>query len=34
MKVIKPTVITDAMLTHDTVPETDYPAWVSGATYA
>jgi len=34
MKVIKPTVITDAMLTHDTVPETDYSAWVSGATYA
>jgi len=34
MKVIKPTVITDAMLTHDTVPETDFPAWVSGTTYA
>lgn len=34
MKFIRPTSITDAMLISSNVPETDYPAWVSGTTYA
>lgn len=34
MKVIRPTDITDAMLVSSTAPETDYPAWVPGTTYA
>jgi hypothetical protein len=33
-KVIKPIVITDAMLTSSTVAENDYPAWASGTTFA
>jgi hypothetical protein len=34
MKVIKPHVITDLMMLSSSVPETDYPAWASGTTYA
>jgi hypothetical protein len=34
MKLIKPVVITDAVLTATNVPETDYAAWNSGTTYA
>ncbi len=34
MKFIRPTAITETMLTSSNVPETDYPAWVSGTTYA
>jgi len=34
MKFIRPTTITDSKLTSSTVAETDYPAWVSGTTYA
>lgn len=34
MKVIRPVTITDAMLVSSSVPETDYAAWSSGATYA
>lgn len=34
MKLIKPHAITDSMLVSTTVPESDYPAWVSGTTYA
>jgi len=34
MKVIKPTVITDAMLVSSTVAEDDHAVWVSGTTYA
>lgn len=33
MKLIKPTAITDAILTSSTVPETDYAAWNSGTSY-
>lgn len=33
MKVIKPHLITDAMLVSSSVPENDYPAWVSGTNY-
>lgn len=34
MKFIRPTTITDARLSSSTVPETDWPAWISGTTYA
>ena len=34
MKIIKPHPITDSMLVSSSVVENDYPAWVSGATYA
>jgi len=34
MKVIKPHVITDLMMLSSSVAENDYPAWVSGTTYA
>lgn len=34
MKLIRPTTITEAMLTACDVPETDYSAWSSGTTYA
>lgn len=34
MKLIKPTTMTDSILVSSTVPENDYPAWVSGTTYA
>jgi hypothetical protein len=34
MRIIRPTKITDANLTSSSVPETDHPAWASGATYA
>lgn len=34
MKVIKPHLITDSMLVSSSVAENDYPAWVSGTTYA
>lgn len=34
MKLIKPVVITDAVLTSTNVPETDYAAWNSATTYA
>ena len=34
MKLIKPHLVTDSILVSTTVPENDYPAWVSGATYA
>lgn len=33
MKLIKPTAITDAILTSSTVPETDYAAWNNGTAY-
>jgi hypothetical protein len=33
MKIIKPHLITDSMMVSSSVPENDYPAWVSGATY-
>ena len=33
MKVIKPTVITDAMFVSSTIPETDYPAWNAATSY-
>ena len=33
-KIIKPTTITDVMLSSSTVAENDYPAWVSGGTYS
>jgi hypothetical protein len=33
MKLIRPTTITDAMLTSSTAPETDYAAWASGTAY-
>ena len=33
MKFIRPTTVTDAMLTSSTVAETDYPEWVGGTTY-
>ena len=34
MKVIKPHIITDAMLLASSIAENDYPAWASGTTYA
>lgn len=34
MRFIRPTAITQAMLTASNVPETDYAEWVSGTTYA
>lgn len=34
MKIIKPHLIMDSMVVSSTVPENDYPAWVSGTTYA
>lgn len=34
MKVIRPITITDASLVSSTAPESDYPAWASGTTYA
>lgn len=34
LKVVKPIVLTDAMLISTDVPETDYTAWSSGSTYA
>jgi hypothetical protein len=33
MKLIKPTVITDAMFTSSTAPETDFPAWDAATAY-
>ena len=33
MKLVKPTTITDAILTNSTVPETDYAAWNSSTSY-
>ena len=30
MKLIRPTAITDAMLTSSTAPETDHAAWAAG----
>jgi hypothetical protein len=33
MKLIKPTIVTDAMLTSSTVPETDYPEWSAATAY-
>lgn len=33
MKLIRPTSITDAMLTSSTIPETDHPAWAAGTAY-
>ena len=34
MRLIRPTTLTDAMLTSSTAPETDYPAWSSVPAYA
>lgn len=34
MKLIKPTAITDSLFVSCTIPETDYPEWASGTTYA
>ena len=34
MKIIKPHPVTDAMMLGSSIDEDDYPAWVSGATYA
>lgn len=34
LAIIKPIAITDAMMISSTVPETDYPVWSSGSTYA
>lgn len=34
LKVLKPISVTDAMLQSTSVPEADYPQWVSGASYA
>jgi len=34
MKIIKPHLITDSMMVSSSIAETDYPAWVSGQTYA
>ena len=33
LKLLKPTTITDAMLTSSTVPETDYTAWNAATAY-
>ncbi|WP_414903488.1 hypothetical protein ACMT1E_05335 [Sphingomonas flavalba] len=33
MKLIRPTTITDAMLTSSTIPENDHPAWATGTAY-
>ena len=34
MKLIRPTTLTDAMLTSSTAPENDYAVWASGTAYA
>ncbi len=34
MRLIRPTTLTDAMLTSSTAPEADYPAWSSATAYA
>jgi hypothetical protein len=34
MKLIRPTTLTDAMLTSSTAPETDHPVWSAGTAYA
>ena len=34
MKLIRPTTLTDAMLTSSTAPENDHPVWASGTAYA
>ena len=34
MKLIRPTTLTDAMLSSSTAPENDYAAWGSGTAYA
>ena len=34
MSIIKPNVLTDAMLTSSTAPETDYAAWAAGTSYS
>ena len=34
MKLIRPTALTDAMLTSSTAPENDYAVWASGTAYA
>ena len=34
MKLIRPTTITDTMLTSSTIPETDHPTWNAGTAYA
>ena len=34
MRLIRPTTLTDAMLTSSTAPETDHPAWSSATAYA
>lgn len=34
LRLLQPATITDAALVSSNVPETDYPAWASGATYA
>lgn len=34
MRIIRPTAVTDAVLTSSNVPETDYPAWSAATTYA
>ena len=34
MKLIRPTALTDAMLSSSTAPENDYAAWGSGTAYA
>ena len=33
LKVLKPAIVTDAMLQSSSVPEADHPEWVSGASY-
>lgn len=34
MKLIRPTTLTDVMLTSSTAPENDHPVWASGTAYA
>lgn len=34
MKLIRPTALTDAMLTSSTAPENDYAAWATSTAYA
>jgi len=34
MKLIRPTALTDAMLTSSTAPENDYPVWAAATVYA
>lgn len=34
MRIIRPTAVTDTVLASSSVPETDYPEWVAGTTYA